>query len=578
MIKMLLINMVMLLWTGTDKEMIRAEPFDVIINELMVRPSPSIGLPEAEYIELFNRSDKTLNLDRWTVSVGSRSRSLPEHILSPGGFLLITHENNVEKLSEFGDVAGLPAFPVLAMGGQKIVLRDEKGNVISAIRYSDKWYECNLKSSGGWALEQIDPFNPCGGNNNWTASKDNGGGTPGRVNSVYDNNPDNIMPELKRASINSGGSLRLHFTKQMHPLSGWSPSDYSAEGLGQPLWVMPSEPFFESVDLFFHHKFEEDRDYTLKVKGNLYDCAGNIIDSNTSETRFTIPVLPGPEDIVINEILFNPFPGGVNFIELVNISTSTFDLKQVIVAGMNNGEPDPAYILTRESYLLFPEEYVVLTTCPETVKSHYYIKDPNSFISMERIPKMNNESGRLVIAGLQLNIIDDMEYSSDMHSPLLTDRKGISLERINYNRPASDPTNWLSASEMTGFATPGYKNSQYSEITNISSNILEIDPKIFSPDNSGYNDVVNISYKLNKPGYTGNITIFDSRGRPVRRLVRNKLLGTSGVYSWDGRNEANSQSRLGIYLILMELLHPDGEVRKYKETVVLGGRLRGSGE
>ncbi len=573
---MILLSMVMcFLWPGSAQDPGYAEPFDVVINELMVRPSPSIGLPEAEYVELFNRSDKTINLDMWTLSVGNRSRILPRHILGPGGFLLVTHENNAEDLLEFGDVAGIPAFPVLAMGGQEVVLRDAEGNVISAIRYSDKWYDSNLKSSGGWSLEKIDPFNPCGGDNNWTASKDYSGGTPGRVNSVYYSNPDSLLPGLKRAgSISGGSSLRLHFSKQMHPLSGWSPADYSAEGPGHPLWVKPSEPFFESVDLYFDYSFEADTDYTLKVTGNLYDCAGNIIDNNASETRFTIPVMPGAGDIVINELLFNPFPGGFNFIELLNISSSTFDMKQLIVAEMENEKPDPAYVLTRESYLLFPKEYVVLTTDPETVKSHYYTQAPHSFISMERLPKMNNESGRVIIADLQLNIIDDVKYSSEMHSPVLRDKKGVSLERINYNRPASDLSNWLSASELAGFATPGYKNSQFSDNPDPANNSVGINPKIFSPDNSGNNDVVHIFFDLDKPGYTGNITIFDSRGRRVRRLIRNEFFGTSGTYSWDGRNDHNSQSRLGIYIILVELFHPEGDIRKYKETVVLGGRLR----
>ena len=552
----------------------RAAPFDVVINEIMARPSPPVGLPAAEYIELFNRSDRPVNLNNWTIWVGTRYRVLPEHILMPGAFLLIAHEKFTPELEEFGDVTGLPTFPVLAMGGQTIVLKDERENVISAVSYSDRWYGSTLKASGGWSLEQIDPFNPCGGEKNWTASTSSLGGTPGSPNSVRGDNPDNEPPELVRASLLSPGSLRLHFSKPMHPLSGWSDAEYHLEGKGHPLAAVPAEPLFDKTDLYFHGHFEEGKDHILTTGGGLYDCAGNFINPDATEVKFSIPSYPLRNDIIINEILFNPFPGGANFLELVNISANTIDMKNLILAGMNQGIPDPAYIISPGGYLLFPGDYVVITTDSEVVRSHYYTPNPRAFAEMERMPYFYNEKGRVAITDLQMNIIDELSYTADMHSPLLTDRKGVSLERISFRRPASDPNNWLSASENAGFATPGYRNSQFSEVLNPPADILGVEPRIFSPDNSGYNDVVNISYRLDRSGYAGSITIYDSRGRIVKRLVRNELFGTSGVYSWDGRNDANSQSRLGIYLILMELFHPDGEVQRYRETVVLGGRLR----
>jgi hypothetical protein len=184
---------------------------------------------------------------------------------------------------------------------------------------------------------------------------------------------------------------------------------------------------------------------------------------------------------------------------------------------------------------------------------------PELLLDMDRMPPLNNDDGTLIISNLQMEKIDELIYNSDMHSPLLADRKGVSLERINFNRPSSDPTNWLSASQNSGFATPGYLNSQFSEISGNKKAVLNIEPKIFSPDNSGYDDVVNIAYELEKPGFSGNITIYDARGRTVRRLARNVILGTSGTFSWDGRNESNGQSPLGIYLIFMEIYHPDGD-------------------
>ncbi len=549
-------------------------PFDIVINELMVRPAPAWGLPEAEYIELYNRSCYPVNLEGWTIHAGNRFKTLPRHTIQPGGFLLLTHEKNSCSLEPYGDVAALAAFPVLAMGGQTVVLKDQGGRVISAVRYSDSWYGSSIKAGGGWSLEQVDPFNPCGGAANWRASESSSGGTPGAPNSVLSSNPDTTPPALLRATYHHTGSIRLHFSEPMHPESGRHTGKYHAEGAGKPIWVVPAEPFFTETDLFFNYEFKEGRDYKIEITGLLYDCAGNYADNENLTARFTMPVNPRANDIVINELLFDPWPGGAEFVELYNRSGKTFDLRQVLLTGMENDRPGQAFVAAPGGYLLFPGDYAVLTTMPDKVKMQYHSPSPVSFIQMERMPHMNNQGGHIAITDIHYNIIDNVQYTASMHSPMVANRKGISLERIHYNRSSSDPTNWLSAGESHGFATPGYRNSQFYDNPGNHGKVLTADPQVFSPDNSGHNDVVHIHYELPKPGYTGSITIFDSRGRTVRRLVRNELFGTSGSYSWDGRNDTNTGSRLGIYLILMELYHPDGDTAAHKTTVVLAGRLR----
>ncbi|TVR74302.1 MAG: hypothetical protein EA408_02970 [Marinilabiliales bacterium] len=556
------------------KSTVNAEPFDVVINELMVRPAPVRYLPDAEYIELFNRSAKSLNLKGWTVHVGNRYRSLPDITILPGGFLLLTHEKNEELLEKYGDVVAIPGFPVLAMGGQTVVLRNETGMVISAVNYSDTWYGSSFKSAGGWSLEQKDPFNPCGGAANWTASQSISGGTPGRPNSVLKSNPDTVPPALLRATVSTSGSIRLHFSEPMHPSSGWSPYSYNIEGAGRPLAVIPSAPLFMETDLFFNHDFGPGKDYYVEISAELYDCAGNFTGDGNRTARFMVAEAPGPGDIIINEVLFNPLPGGARFIELYNRSARTFDLRHILITDIVNGKPGTARVAAPGGYLLFAGEFAVLTTDPENVKMHYLAAGPDKFIMVERLPPMNNAGGRLAITDLNFNIIDEMAYSASMHSPALADDKGVSLERISCSRPSSDPTNWLSASRSSGYATPGYRNSQFSDNQKRNPGRLSVDPDIFSPDNSGYNDVVNIHYELDKPGYTANITIFDSRGRRIRRLANNHILGSSGTYSWDGRNDANMLSKLGIYLIYMELFHPDGDTGSHRQTVVLAGRFR----
>jgi flagellar hook assembly protein FlgD len=147
------------------------------------------------------------------------------------------------------------------------------------------------------------------------------------------------------------------------------------------------------------------------------------------------------------------------------------------------------------------------------------------------------------------------------------------LERIDFNGPTQDLTNWHSAAQDAGFATPAYKNSQYHDATTAADNAIEITPEIFSPDEDGYNDIVNINYHFDTPGFVATITIYDSKGRLVKSLIQNELLGTKGTFTWDGINSDREKSRLGIYIIFAEVFDLTGKVQDYKKTCVLGGKL-----
>jgi hypothetical protein len=169
--------------------------------------------------------------------------------------------------------------------------------------------------------------------------------------------------------------------------------------------------------------------------------------------------------------------------------------------------------------------------------------------------------------------IDRFSYTDKMHFPLLNDVKGVSLERINPDRPTQDATNWHSASQNVGFATPGYRNSQYSDSQPTTSD-MSIDPEIFSPDNDGYNDVANIHFNFESPGYVVTVAIYDARGRLVRKLAQSLLLGASeSTLSWDGINEKNEKAQVGVYIIFAEAFNANGDTKAFKKTVVLATRF-----
>jgi hypothetical protein len=227
--------------------------------------------------------------------------------------------------------------------------------------------------------------------------------------------------------------------------------------------------------------------------------------------------------------------------------------------------------ISADGFLIFPQEYYVLTSDPAKVKYYYSIQNQNAFVQMS-MPSFNNDNGIVVIADKSQQIIDKFIYTPDMQFPLLNTTKGVSLERLCPERPTNDKTNWHSASEPSGFATPGYRNSQYN-CNDATTGTVELTPEIFSPDNDGNNDVLNINYSFEAPGYVATITIFDSRGRTVKLLAKSVMLGSTGSFSWNGITDDNEKAPIGIYIVYFEAFDLKGGTIHYKKTAVLAGKL-----
>ena len=261
------------------------------------------------------------------------------------------------------------------------------------------------------------------------------------------------------------------------------------------------------------------------------------------------------------------------FRSLYNRSQKTIDLSTLSIGEMDTltNVVNNLQLLTAEGYLLFPAEYIVLSENGSIVKSQYYTPNPDGFLDMSDIPSMNTGGDVVTLCDPVFQVIDQVVYSESMHFDLLNDTKGVSLERIDFNRPSNDKTNWNSAASSVGFATPAYRNSQYLQ-SNLNGNV-SVSPEVFSPDNDGYNDVLNISYQFEKTGQLVNIYLFDASGKLIRRLIRNETIGQTGTFSWNGLNDSGEKATIGIYVIYFELFDPSGKVQAFKRSCVLGGKL-----
>lgn len=540
-----------------------AQPGDLVINELMPDPDPPVGLPNAEFVELFNTTtDQTFDLTGWKITDGSSTGTLPAVQLPPGGFIILASTANAPLFTGFGTAVGVPSFPSLNNDGDPMELWDASNTVIDAVTYSSAWYTDPAKASGGWSLERRDPFTPCSGANNWAASTNGAGGTPGAQNSIFAILADTLPPALLQAFVVDSVTLDLQFNEIMDPATLLSGS-YTIDPAVPIANVAVIAP--DRVRLNLDAPLEAGALHTVTVTG-VNDCPGNAIAAGNTAT-FALPEPIAAGDVVINEVLYDPRGSGSDFVELYNRSQKVVSLAGLQLA---NGSGSNA-LITADAWLLLPGEYVAIASNTANVLMNYPLGHADRMLQ-SALPSYNNGSGTVVFKGVAGDTLDLFNYSDDLHFALLESVDGVSLERVDPDRPTSDNSNWHSAAADVNFATPGYQNSQYAPAPAARGSIT-IDPAIFSPDNDGFQDLLTITYEFDEPGFVATMKVFDLAGREVRTLMNNVLLGTSGAVSWDGLMDGNELARIGPYVIYMEAYDLNGNVEKFRKSVVLAHRL-----
>lgn len=306
--------------------------------------------------------------------------------------------------------------------------------------------------------------------------------------------------------------------------------------------------------------------YTLTMSG-AQDCSGN---TQPAESRqFILPEDPAQGDVIINEVLFNPASGGTDYVELYNRSNKYLSLEGWFLADWEDSVSNLKPITDR--FVLFgPGEFALISEDSNYVIETFPFAAAGTFINTD-LPSYPDDSATVYVLTPNRVVSDRFAYDEDYHFSLLKSVENVSLERIDYNRPSSDRTNWHSAAESQHFGTPGYQNSVYAE--GMVMGQVSVSPETFSPDNDGLDDVLNITYEFAEPGAVATIHIYDNRGRLARKLIENELMGVSGTYSWDGITNDRTLARVGIYVVVFDWYFEDGTTGKKKLACVLAQKL-----
>lgn len=535
-----------------------AGEFELLINEFYPDKSPQIGLPDGEFIELYNPTSNTFDLQDYSIADNNLSFvNLPSFILLPDQYVILCNSEFASLYSVFGEVATVD-LPALNDGGDDIVLiSNEDGTTIHSLSYTKNWITDVSKQEGGWSYELKNPNSPCLGAENWDASNNLAGGTPGIANSILSTETDSNSPSLISAIPVENNQLAITFSENID-------ADIVVFDIDNNLEIDAINAQGNTIFIALTTDLQEGISYTITAT-NVADCIGNTADPLTA--MFQLPEAADVEDIIINEILFDPVSGGADFVELYNRSTKTINLRGLEMGNTQNGQTS----VISNDFVLTPGDYVVYTENVSAILENHTVVNPSALVEQD-IPSFNNDLGNVTLSNSG-TIIDAYDYSEDQHLSFIDDVEGVSLERINPDAESNNPNNWQSAAALANFATPTAQNSQFFQGINDLSTVFSLPYTTFSPDGDAFNDFLLLNYATDQPNYTCNIKIFDSEGRFIKDLVRSASLGSEGSFKWDGEKEDGSRARIGIYILWIELFDTNGNVQRFKEVCVLAQQL-----
>ncbi len=541
---------------------------EIVLNEIMYDPTPTINTYSEEYIELYNTSNHAISLEDWRLSINDKEINLLSDTIESASYLLISENNSLYTQNESSvHCMTVSSLPALTNSGSSIYLINEDNEICDAVEYPFYPLPDSEKDDGGWSLERIDPGNLEASGFNWDYSVNEDGGTPGFINSIYDTNEDIYPPSITKLLYVNDKTFTVYFN-EMLDTSAVQPENLISSSELNINDIQLDTVFLSQLTFQLNKSIPNKITITLDFNDSIKDMAGNIF-TDKEDWKIGSPENIDTFDISLNEVLFNPISYGEDFIEIYNRSEKVFLLSDLYINNLSENDSDELTQAEVEKKLLFPGDYYVFTADTITLSElHSNINQRN--ISECDLPTLSDESGNIIICTQDQAIIDHFEYNEEVHFTLLNATDGVSLEKINYNSNSNNIANWYSAATVFDYSTPTKENSQFkSESDSENQKWIWTDNKEFSPNGDGYNDNLKIEYDVTEPGWTGHVAIFDRYGMKIKTILNNGLIGTSGTLEWDGTYDNGKVAKRGIYIIYADFVNPNGISQQKKLTAYI---------
>ncbi len=445
----------------------------IVINEIMFTP---VG-GEPEWIELFNNSSDSINLKGWSITdvftTPTTGKINEDVFIDPNSYFVIARDSSIQNYHRLIPskivVTNLPSFNNDKDG---VVLKDDRGATIDSVLYSNDWGGTN-----GYSLERKEINVPSNVSLNWGSSVDIEQSTPGRINSITPKEYDLSVADISfnprfpvvgdnvfiSAKIKNNGSLSAdNFSVEFYFDSD---SNKVVDQLLEETTGLNLQPE-DSLSIQTSNSLQNLQNKILTAVRIIFEN-----DEDTLNNYAESSVQPGyaSNTILINEVMYSPSKEPEWF-EIVNAGSDSVNLKEWSVSDILT-TPTKS-ILSFEDFYVKPGEYVIVSKDTSIYSFHSNLK---AKVLTANFGTLGNTKDGIIIYDFRDGIIDSLMYNSDWGG-----KNGYSLERIFFNKPTNDSTNWATSLNNER-STPGEKNS-VSAIPDYERNQLVINEIIYDPD------------------------------------------------------------------------------------------------
>lgn len=431
---------------------------DVFITEFLYDPFTGA----VEFIELFNKSNKFLNLADLTLNDQTSSRNIistSDKLFVPGSYLVLSPDNSLNTLFPDIEIHVMDSrFTTLNNSGDRIVIRRSDGLLIDSLSYTSVWGGSKV------SLERRSTDISAAYLENWGDSPSPQFATPGKINDI---SPDTQPPSVIFTDV-SKQLIIIRFSERIESISEvvLNPSiNFSHQIKNDSLIISTTAPL------------QSGQPVTVTMT-SVTDLFGNRTTLQKEVIWFDIATIQ-PGNLIINEFFYKNSIDIPEYVEFYNTTSNYLSLKGLRFSdNMSEITLNEIQPFLEKDMIISPSGYIVITADPQ-----FAFTTPNA-VAVSSLPTLNDTGGDAIVLKNSGLLIDSLSYDSNFWpNPTSTE----SLERKDPMAASNDPSNWIVSQP-----SPGIRNFNY---------IIDIDPPtalfsgFLSPDTITvvYNEFITLS-------------------------------------------------------------------------------------